>query len=59
MGGVSASDYLPGRKWGMGNVPHSGRLVIRLRSVQERELILLGQQDGEALKHRLHGYLQR
>jgi hypothetical protein len=43
-------DYKPGKKWGMGNVPHSGRIVVRLKSGRSRELILLGEQNGEALK---------
>jgi hypothetical protein len=46
-------DYQPGRKWGMGTVPHSGRLLARLKSGKTRELILLGNQDGAALKARL------
>lgn len=50
---IASIEYRAGRKWGMGNVPHSGRLVIRLRSGKSRELILLGEQNGEALKARL------
>ena len=46
-------EYLAGKKWGMGNVPHSGRLILHLRSGQQRELILLGKQNGEALKEHL------
>ncbi|MGA7713517.1 MAG: hypothetical protein WCA81_16575 [Rhizomicrobium sp.] len=47
---ISRIDFNPKRKWGMGNVPHSGRIILRLRSGRSRELILLGDQDGEALK---------
>ncbi len=41
--------YDPRRKWGMGPVPHSGRLQLELRDGTRRELILLGEQDGPAL----------
>jgi hypothetical protein len=39
----------PRPKWGMGPVPHSGRLHLDLRDGKRREFILLGQQDGVAL----------
>jgi len=47
---IARIEYRPGRKWGMGNVPHSGRLLVRLKSGGSRELILLGEQDGDALR---------
>jgi hypothetical protein len=50
---IARIDYKPGKKWGMGNVPHSGRIVVRLKSGGSRELILLGEQNGEALKKTL------
>jgi len=50
---IAQVDYKPGKKWGMGNVPHSGRIVVRLKSGRSRELILLGEQNGEALKKTL------
>lgn len=34
----------------MGNVPHSGKLYVRLKSGGARELILLGNQNGEAVR---------
>jgi hypothetical protein len=40
-------------KWGMGTVPYSGRIHLRLRDGTSRELILLGKQDGPALVERL------
>lgn len=40
-------------KWGMGPVPYSGRIHLRLRGGATRELILLGKQDGPALVSRL------
>lgn len=46
------------RKWGMGPLPHSGRLHLDVRGGKSRELILLGDQDGAALLGRIraHGY---
>jgi hypothetical protein len=40
-------------KWGMGNVPYSGRVHIRFRNGRHRELILVGEQDGPAVVGRL------
>lgn len=51
---IAATEFRAGRKWGMGNVPHSGRLVLHLRSGRKRELILLGRQNGNALKQKLN-----
>jgi hypothetical protein len=49
---IAQTEYRSGKKWGMGNVPHSGRLILQLRSGRRRELILLGNQNGNALKER-------
>ena len=46
---VAAIRFDPTPKWGMGPVPHSGRLHFDQRGGKSRELILLGQQDGPAL----------
>jgi hypothetical protein len=46
---LAAVRFDPRPKWGMGPVPHSGRLHLDLRGGKSRELILLGQQDGVAL----------
>lgn len=40
-------------KWGMGNVPYSGRIILYFRGGGTRELILLGLQDGPAIRDRL------
>jgi len=40
-------------KWGMGTVPYSGRIHLRLRNGKTRELILLGKQDAPSLVERL------
>jgi hypothetical protein len=47
---ISSVDFVPTQKWGMGPVPHSGKLYIRLTSGKSRELILLGSQYGEAVR---------
>jgi hypothetical protein len=47
---IVRTEYLPDKKWGMGNVPYSGRLVFQTRTGRPRELILLGKQNGSALK---------
>jgi hypothetical protein len=40
-------------KRGMGYVPYSGRIILRTQDGRSRELILLGQQDGGAIRDRL------
>lgn len=50
---VTGIEYTQAPKWGMGTVPYSGRLILQLRDGGRRELILLGRQDGPALKARL------
>lgn len=44
-------DYHP-KKWGMGQVPYSGRLILETKK-DSIELILLGNQDAFAIKKRL------
>ncbi len=34
----------------MGGIPHSGKLKVKQRSGKLREFILLGQQDGNAIR---------
>jgi hypothetical protein len=46
---IASVDFDPTRKWGMGPVPHSGRVYVRLRTGKSREFILLGSQNGEAV----------
>jgi hypothetical protein len=50
---VKRITFDPSKKWGMGNVPHSGKLLIHLSKGGARELILLGRQDGESLRAQL------
>lgn len=54
---IAEIEYLAKRKWGMGNVPHSGRIILHLRSNRQRELILLGKQNGPALKAKLDQFI--
>jgi tetratricopeptide (TPR) repeat protein len=55
---IAEIEYRAGMKWGMGNVPHSGRLILHLRSGKLRELVLLGEQNGNALKERLDQFVK-
>jgi hypothetical protein len=55
---IAETDYLSGKKWGMGNVPHSGRLTLQLQSGHQRELILLGKQNGDALKGKIDHFIK-
>jgi hypothetical protein len=55
---IAQTEYRSGKKWGMGNVPYSGRLILQLQSGRPRELILLGRQDGDALKGKLDQFFK-
>ena len=39
----------PRKKWGMGLVPHSGRIHLSMRDGTNREFILLAEHDGSRL----------
>jgi len=49
---ISSIEFFP-RKWGMGGVPYSGRLVLSDPSNSKCELILLGTQDAGLIATRL------
>jgi hypothetical protein len=55
---IAQTEYRAGRKWGMGKLPHSGRLVLQLRDGRKRELILLGRQNGNTLKEKFDHLMQ-
>jgi hypothetical protein len=55
---IAQTEYRADPKWGMGNVPHSGRLVLQLRDGRKRELILLGSQNGNTLKEKFDHLMQ-
>jgi hypothetical protein len=40
-------------KWGMGPVPHSGKLYVTLSGSRKREFILLGSVDGESIRNQV------
>ena len=46
---VAELQYNPNPKWGMGPIPHSGRLLVNTRNSRTREFILLGRVDGAAI----------
>jgi len=46
---IISAEYVSTRKWGMGPVPHSGKVYVHLRSGKTREFILLGKQDGQSV----------
>ena len=48
----------PRRKWGMGSVPHSGRLSITTDE-ETRELILLGKYDAEQVLRRFERAIEK
>jgi hypothetical protein len=50
---VTAIRFSSEPKWGMGTVPYSGRLFITTTDGMTQELILLGKQDGPAIRARL------
>lgn len=46
---VEGIEFSASPKWGMGNVPYSGRIFLRLKSGRSKELILVGQHNGPAI----------
>ena len=56
---ISKVEYNPEKKWGMGGIPHSGRIIITTKSGREYEFILLGNQNGnEIVRLLLHHQIQ-
>lgn len=49
---IIGSRFEPRKKWGMGSVPYSG-LVYLTQGSEERQFILLGNQDGNEIAARL------
>ena len=50
---VEAVEHTTKAKWGMGAVPHSGRVLLSAKGGSRRDFVLLGDQDGPALIERL------
>ena len=54
---IVSANVIQKQKWGMGRVPHSGRVEIGLASGKSREFILLGKVDAESIQQQiLRGY---
>jgi len=47
---IARVEYDPTDKWGMGSVPHSGKILVQTIDGNEHEFILLGSQDGAFVK---------
>jgi hypothetical protein len=54
---IADVEFTRAPKWGMGSVPYSGRIILYFRQGGSQELILLGQQDGPAIRDRLRPLL--
>jgi hypothetical protein len=52
---IVSVDVIHRHKWGMGGIPHSGRIKIRLSSGKAREFILLGSVSLESIQQRISG----
>lgn len=50
---ILSVDYDERRKWGMGGIPHSGRINVKLADGKTREFILLGFAIGDELKNKI------
>lgn len=49
------AEFVDKKKWGMGPIPHSGRLKIRMASGGSREFVLLGNVSGDAVRKTVLG----
>ncbi len=52
---IASADAIYEPKWGMGEIPHSGRIKIRLSSGESREFVLLGSVSPESIQQRIGG----
>ena len=50
---IQSVEYTEKKKWGMGDVIHSGRVFIKLKGGKKIELILLGRPDVESIIDKL------
>jgi len=51
---LQGAEFDPRKKFGMGYVPHTGRLYVLRNRLQKREFMLLGDQDGNAVADQLN-----
>jgi hypothetical protein len=55
---IAAVEPVYKQKWGMGAIPHSGRIRVRMVSGKSREFILLGNADADTIQQSImHGAL--
>jgi hypothetical protein len=47
---ITSADLSYKPEWGLGTIPHSGRITIRLASGGSREFILLGSVNAKAIQ---------
>lgn len=52
MAGITSVRYDPRKKWGMGPIPHDGKLYVEAAG-KKREFIILGKQSGKEIADRL------
>lgn len=55
---IARVEYDPTDKWGMGSVPHSGKILVQTIDGNEHEFILLGSQDGAFVKSMIEQTMQ-
>ena len=44
---IASVSFDESKKWGMGNYPHDGKVLITSKDGSKRELVILGSQSGE------------
>ena len=50
---ILGAELIPEKKWGMGGIPHTGRIRLRLASGTTREFILLGSVDAQRIQQQI------
>jgi hypothetical protein len=55
---IAKIEFDPTDKWGMGTVPHSGKILVQTLDGDEHEFILLGSQDGIFVKTMIEQTMQ-
>jgi len=54
---IESVEFDPTAKWGMGAVPHTGKLYVKMRDGNRREFIILGAQNGHEIEEQLVSWL--
>ena len=47
---IVAADVISKQKWGMGPIPHSGRVLVRMTTGKSREFVLLGNVNAGSIQ---------